>query len=237
MIFKSDMYHTLTNVQTGEPVTLQRPIDNHLGTLKVGLRSITYTVGWYNVGVGESFSWRNSGDASGWQHQRVLVPGIWSFSHLQELLESSITNVSLDASKTTGLITLTIPAGLEVQFTDGLSKALGLDDGQELDAGSYSGDRPVNFAMTRTLHVHLGQINTTHNTIDGAPSTLLTVLGVEKHSFGDIATVDFAVPQYKRLSDGTLGELKVTICDDKGKLIDNHNLPISVVLSIEEGIT
>lgn len=234
------MYHTLTNVQTGNTVSLLQPIDNRGGHLQVGLRSITYTVGWHNVGVGEGFFWRsNDTENASWQHKKVLDPGLWSFSLLKDLVESTITyhgmNVSLDVSKANGLITLTIPTGLEVQFTGGLSKVLGLDDplhGSVLDAGTYSGDRPVNFAMTQTLHVHLGQINTTHNMLDGAPSMLLAVLGVGKHSFGDIATMVFATPQYKRLSNGTVSELEVTICDDKGQLVDNHDLPISVVLEV-----
>jgi len=227
------MYHTLTNVQTGKTVSLLQPIDNRDGHLQVGLQSITYTVGWHNVGVGEGFFWRNS-DTS-WQHQKLLDPGLWSFSLLKDLVESSTDKVSLDVSKPNGMISLTIPTGLEVQFTDGLSKVLGLDDppvGGVLDAGTYSGDRPVNFAMTQTLHVHLGQINTTHNMLDGAPSTLLAVLGVGNQSFGDIATMVFATPQYKRLSNGTVSELEVTICDDKGKLVNNHDLPISVVLEV-----
>ena len=231
------MYHTLTNVQTGKTVSLLQPIDNRDGNLQVGLRSITYTVGWYNVDVGEGFFWRNSNEStSSWQHQKVLDPGLWSFSLLKDLVESSIDKVRLECEVPNGLISLMIPTGLEVQFTDGLSKVLGLDDpGGVLDAGTYSGDRPVNFAITQTLHVHLGQINTTHNMLDGAPSTLLAVLGVEKQSFGDIATMVFATPQYKHLSNGTVSELEVTICDDKGKLVDNHDLPISVVLEVCTG--
>ena len=51
------MFFMLTNVQSGA-VALQEPIDNRNGNLRVGLRSITYMVGLYNVGAGESISWR-----------------------------------------------------------------------------------------------------------------------------------------------------------------------------------
>ena len=54
------MFQVLTNVQTGEAVSLQQYIDNRNGDLtaglSVGLRSITYKVGWYKVNAGESFS-------------------------------------------------------------------------------------------------------------------------------------------------------------------------------------
>ena len=55
------MFHTLTNDQDGTAVRLQQPINNQNGNLRVGLRSITYTTGWFNVGPQEAISWRPSG--------------------------------------------------------------------------------------------------------------------------------------------------------------------------------
>ena len=55
------MFHTLTNVQDGTEVPQQQPINNQNGNLRVGLRSITYTIGWFNVGTQEAISWRPSG--------------------------------------------------------------------------------------------------------------------------------------------------------------------------------
>ena len=52
------MFLTLTNVQSGGAVSLLQYIDNRSGNVRVGLRSVTYTVGWYNVGARESISWR-----------------------------------------------------------------------------------------------------------------------------------------------------------------------------------
>ena len=50
------MFLTLSNVQRGEAVPLQRYIDNRDGHLYVALKSITLTVGWYNIERGETFS-------------------------------------------------------------------------------------------------------------------------------------------------------------------------------------
>jgi len=55
------MFHTLTYVQDGVAVPLQQLIDNQNGNLRVGLRSINYTLGWFNVGPQEAFSLRPSG--------------------------------------------------------------------------------------------------------------------------------------------------------------------------------
>ena len=250
------MFHTLTNVQRGEAVDLQQYIDNCCGDLRVGLRSITYTVGWYNVSAGESVSWRQKeealspsrtfphysvGESVSWRPEgggavtkQDIPPGIYNFTQLQDL--RNVSNVTLEVSKVNGLITATVASGWEVLLTDGLLSLLGLDDGlggQWLDAGTYEGDRPINFASTKTLYLYLEQINTTDNYVDGAPSTLLATVGLGCHSFGDIATVRVGRPDFKCLRGDTVGELKVVIKDDTGRPLDNHNLPITVVL---EGI-
>ena len=236
------MFHTLRNVQNGDAVTLQRYIDNRAvcccapsprasaDGLLVGLRSITYTVGWYNVEGGESFSWRSEGGPI----TTLNIPaGLWSFSLLQDKLITAGTG--LKVNKATGLITLTIAVGFAVQLTDGLLALLGLIDGlggHWLDEGVYEGDRPVDFAVTKTLHLHLDQVNTTYNAVDGAPSTMLAVIGLGSHFFGDINTVRVEHHEFKRMQHGTIGELKVTIKDEKGSKLDNHDLPISIVLEI-----
>ena len=119
------MFHTLSNIQRGEPVGLQQYIDNHKGNLQVGLHPITYTVGWYNVNVGESFSWQHS---KGQAKTLSIAPGLWSFSMLEDLFESANANITLQVSKAAGLMSLTVLSGWEVMFMDGPLALLGLDD-------------------------------------------------------------------------------------------------------------
>ncbi len=136
-----------------------------------------------------------------------------------------------------GLITLTVASGREVLLSDGLLTLLGLDDGLGgvwLDAGVYTGDRPVNFATRQMLWIHLGEINTAENMVDGAPSTLLAGIGLRCHAFGDINTVRMECPEYKRLRVGRVGELKVSIRDASGKAISNHDLPIHITLAVSK---
>ena len=159
------MYQTLTNVQMGEAVGLLQYVDNRTGSnLRVGLRSITYTVGWDNMGSCETFSWQSN---DGPTNTLEVVSGLWSFNLLMDLAESSVTLV---VSKINGLVTLIVPNGRKVQFTAGLLTLLGLDDLGCVDAGTYTGDRPVNFSPTETLHVHIQQVNTTHYVLDGPPA-------------------------------------------------------------------
>ena len=43
------MYYTLTNVQRSNAIDLAEYIDNRCGKKTIGMRSITYTVGWENI--------------------------------------------------------------------------------------------------------------------------------------------------------------------------------------------
>ena len=227
------MFQTLTNIQSEESVGLQQYIDNRDGDLKVGLRSITYTVGWYNVHDKESFSWRSSKNSTN-NNTTEIPPGLYSFTQLKNVIEARKILV-IDVNKVNGLITLVVTDGIEVLLTDGLLSLLGLDDGlggQWLKAGSYIGDRAVNFADTKILYLYLEQINTTSNIVDGAPSTILTMIGLGCHPFGDIGTLRVEHPEFKQLQHGTITELKITTRDDSGKILDNHSLPISLTLEI-----
>ena len=222
------MYQTLIDVQRTEAVGVLKYIDNRMGSnLHVGLRSITYTVGWDNVGSSEIFSWHYN---DGLTNTLEVVPGLWSFNRLKDLVDNP--GIGLLVSKVNGLVTLLVLIGWKVQFTAGLLTLLGIDDSGWLDAGTYTGERPVNFAPTKTLHVHLEQVNTTHNALDGAPSTFLGVVGVGCNSYGEIETVVVPHPEFKCLLCGTKDELKVPVRDDTGQRIENHDLPIYVVVEI-----
>ena len=233
------LFHTLTAVQSGTSVALQQCIDNRTANLRIGLRSITYTVGWYNVGPRESVSWRPSGstDTAG---TAEIEPGLYRFSHLQNFINSIGVNLILRHQHVTNQVSLQIPAGWEMQFTDGLLFLLGLDDGlhgEWLDSGIYIGDRPINLVGLKTLQVYLEQLRTTGNFVDGARSTLLATVGAgqwvgRNPLLSAFETVCFENPEFKHLTNGLISELTVTIRDDRGNLLDNHGQPISIVLEI-----
>lgn len=199
------MFVILTNVQRGEAVPLQQYIDNRNRCLRIGLRSMTFAVGWYNVGSEEKLSWRAVGEVF---YTADVQPGLYDFAQLKAILEGTpeTPHFTLVVNKVNGLIT--VADGREVLLSDGLLSLLCLDDGiggTWLDAGAYDGDHPVNF-VTRKL---LEEIDTKGNIVDGRPSRLLTNLGIGCHVFGDIRTVRIEHPEYKRLQNGTLGELKM----------------------------
>jgi len=88
--------------------------------------------------------------------------------------------------------------------------------------------------VTKRLGLHLEQLDTSHNAVDGVPSTLLAVIGLGRHVFGDISTMRIEHPEFKRLSAGSVDELTVDLRGDTGKILNNHGLPISVILEFQQ---
>ena len=226
------MFQTLSNVQRDETICLQQGIDNRAGDLRVGLRSITFTSGWYNICEGESMSWRISGNTE-IDGTIDIEPGLYSFNQLRTRFRRSRAKIVLQLDFVNHLVTLQVPSGWDVHFTDGILSLLGLDDSGWLDSGRYKGDRAANFMVTKTLQVYLDQLNTTGNFVDGMPSTLLAIVGLGRQIFGERITVRYEHPEFKRLQHGTINQLKVTVTDDNGQVVNNNEEQISVVLEFQ----
>ena len=203
------MFHTLTNVQEGAAVPLQQPIDNQNGNPRVGLRSINYTVGWFNVGPQEAFSWRPSGKTE-IMGTIPFPPGLYSFPRLINLFSDIGINFTRKLNRVNCSAKMRVPTGWEVHLTDGLLAQLNFDndDNGWFDSGAYVSDRPVNLASPEALYVYLEQLNTAGNFVNGAPSTLLTVVEISRNpAFGSTGTVRFETLELKRLSGGFISEL------------------------------
>ena len=220
------MFQSITDITTG-PTYLQMSLDNRDGCLRVELRSITYTVGWFNVTKDEKV-------VSSKRVAKVVRPGLWTLQQLRLHLSSSFKDLILTPDETTRLLQLDVqPEQGNVQFSEGLTKLLGFKQTLFKAGGRYSGQRPVNFSPNRLLFIHLEQLNTTENALNGAPSSLLAVVAVEGWAYGEIKTSVIPNPAFKTLRQGTLSELELAIRDERGNRIDNHSLPVSVVLEVK----
>ena len=221
------MFHTLSK----DTISLQNCIDNQNKDLRVGLRSITYTVGWYNIGEGESFMWRQRENDE--TNSVDITPGLYGFKRLKEIIESVGGFGTLEVNKENGLVNLTVANGQIVHMTDGILSILGLPDRYWYNEGIYIGEHPVNFATKKLLYIYLDQINTNNNIVDGKPTNLLSCIGLDCPSFGSVITKTFEHPEYKLLQNGTINEWKVTIKDENGIELDNHGLPIYISIEIK----
>jgi len=221
------MFHTLSK----DTISLQNCIDNQNKDLRVGLRSITYTVGWYNIGEGESFLWRHIENNE--TNAVSITPGLYGFKRLKEIIESVGGFGTLEVNKENGLVNLTVANGQLVGMSSGISSILGLPDQNFYFEGIHIGGHPVNFATKKLLYIYLDQINTNNNIVDGKPTNLLSCIGLDCPSFGSVITKTFEHPEYKLLQNGTINEWKVTIKDENGIELDNHGLPIYISLEIK----
>ena len=219
------MFHSISKVN--ETCSLRNSIDNNNKDLRVGLRSITYTVGWYNIGEREYISWRRTSGAD----RLIVPPGLYNFKQLKELLESLDPIESVIMNKENGLIKISIENEYFVFVSEGLKDILGLNS-QRL-SGVVNGTSPVNFSK-KVLYVYLEQINSNDNIVDGESSTLLACIGLDGcHCFGSIHTIRFSSPEYKLLQNGTIHEWKVTIKDEYKNILNNNNLPMYITLEIK----
>ena len=128
------MFLALTNAQSGEAVALLELIDNRCGDLQVGLRSITFTVGWYNVEHGESISWRHAltNDSHSCNLDTTEVSlGLYSQGVLTKFLEEAAGSekIKISTNRLNGLMTLTVGSEWEFLLTDGLLMLVVLEDG------------------------------------------------------------------------------------------------------------
>ena len=211
------MHHTISNIDT--TVSLQQYIDNRDGNKRVGLKQFTYILGWFNV--------FNQSIQKDKERPIYIQDGYYSFQQIADLFQS--LDIILFVNEMNGVATLTTKSDLRI--TKNLKDILGFNK-RKLNAGTHNGVKPVDFATHKTVYVHLEQLNSSKNHFNGAPSTILAGVPILNSAFGDVLSIRFENPEYKYLSNGALTELKLSVCDEYDRKIDNHGLPMSAVLEI-----
>ncbi|MEW8511694.1 MAG: hypothetical protein AB2608_12730 [Candidatus Thiodiazotropha sp.] len=200
---------------------MQQYIDNKCGIKRIGLKTFTYTIGWYNL-IDEYIT-------KGTNDKINITSGFYSFQQIADIFQSN--NIVLYVNETNGIVFLT--STVDLKISKGLKEMLGLGNKRRFNANqTYEGEIPLNFAPYKQLYIHLEQINSAYNFFDGAPSNILGVVPVENKSFGDIIHTHFSNPEYKQLAYGDISELSISVCDENGQKINNNGLPINCVLEI-----
>lgn len=207
------MHHIISNID--KTINLQQYIDNREGNKRIGLKSITYGIGWYNV-----------------INQRIndkIEDGYYSFQQISDLFEEQ--GITLTVNETNGIASMISPN--EIRMSKDLKNMLGFDiKGKISPNETHTGTKSIDFAIYKMLYIHLNQLNTSYNYFNGSPSTILASIPIVNKEFGDIVTTKIELPEYKCLSNGTISELKLEIRDENNKKIINH-FPTSCVLEIK----
>ena len=70
---------------SGDTVILQQSIDNAHDNMHVGLKSIIYTIGWYNICAPSIIEYIHNGTS----YQYTIDPGLYSLNELIDILNKS----------------------------------------------------------------------------------------------------------------------------------------------------
>ena len=106
-----------------------------------------------------------------------------------------------------------------------LADLLGFNSQDTFEPGkTYTADEPRRLAVHREICVHLAEISTSENLLNGAPSTLLRSVPVKNERCGGGRTETFPALQYKRLASGTVSQLTLTVLDVNDKKLDFDHL-------------
>ena len=233
------MHATIKDASKGKPYTLENPIDNSSDKLTIGIKNIFVWIGWYNIYKEETVRWKSKAEGS--TQEVGIKPGLYEFSKLVDILTSSIVNLSITVDSVNGLITMIIPSGVQLWLPDPIRHLFGLDDEGWLDSEEYTGDRAVEFSPKRIL-IYCKQLSTTNNFESKnqrlGPSQLLGIIPISTKPFGESFTINFENPYFKRLTTGVINELdfdfKVEWGNGVKHKLDNHGLPIDLVLEIKK---
>lgn len=212
------MYHTISDID--KTILLQQYINNRDGNKRVGLKSIRYSISWHNVHHGFI---RKTGET----HQRI-ANGYYSFQQMADEFRKG--DIVLSVNEANGIVSLNTPT--ELKISKELRNMLGFEHKHKFEPNElHHGNTFADFAIHKSLYIHLEQVSTSHNYLDGKPSTLLAVVPVENKEFGEIMTARFERPEYKRLVNDVITELKLEIRDENNNKIISQ-LPIDCVLEV-----
>ena len=217
--------HTLTNAQLGKPCQLENYINNRGSDITIGLKSITYWIGWYNL-TGKQYIATKSKKID-------LEPGLINFNDIKEIFANE--PISLSVNNTNGYITIEITQNIEIELSSGILSLLGIVSKHgRLVAGRHIGDKIIDVAKPKDLRIYLDLINTATNYVDGAPSTLLEFIPFSAKPFGKVVSHQFESPIFKKLANGCITELSMQITDENNVILENHGLPIIIGLLIQQ---
>ena len=199
------MYITADDIKN--EITLHYPIDNKNGNKKVGLIRAYFVYSFYNVEKDEKIHLKNGSPL-------LVKRGCYTIKEIEKV---SSGKVKYDILTGKSIIDSTIS-----QFGPYMNKILGISNGNYIDT----------LLSKKMFSFKINKLSTTDNILNGKPSDALFTGYLNKDiSFGDIVYFEPANIQYKKLVNGVIDKLKVSLVDGDGNEILS-NFKISIVLKI-----
>ena len=199
------MYITVDDIKN--EISLDYPIDNRNGNKKVGLIRTYFVYSFYNVEKDEKIHLKNVSPL-------LVKRGYYTKEDIEKVSSGKVKHDSLTGKS---VIDPTIS-----RFGSYMNKILRISNGNYIDM----------LLSEKMFSFKINKLSTTDNILNGKPCNILYTGYLNKDiSFGDIIYFEPTNVQYKRLVNGVINQLKVSLVDGDGNGILS-NFKISIVLRI-----
>ena len=199
------MYITVDDIK--DEISLHYSIDNRFGDKKIGLIRAYFVYSFYNVEKDEKIHLKNGSSL-------LVKRGCYTKKDIEKISSGKVKYDSLTGKS---VIDPTIS-----RFGPYMNKILGLGDRNYIDT----------LLSKKMFSFKVNKLSTTDNIFNGKPSDVLYTGYLNKDiSFGDTVYFEPTNVQYKKLVNGVIDQLKVSLIDRDGNEIFS-NFKISIVLHI-----
>ena len=199
------MYITVDDIKN--EISLDYPIDNRNVDEKVGLIRAYFVYSFYNVKRDENIHLKNG-------EKLKVKKGCYTKRDIENV---SAKKVRYDPLTGKSIIDPTIS-----RFDPYMEKILGINNENYIDT----------LLSKKAFSFKINKLSTTDNILNGKSSDVLYTGYLNKDiSFGDIVYFEPANIQYKKLVNGVIDQLKVSLVDGDGNEILS-NFKISIMLHI-----
>ena len=199
------MYITADDIKN--EISFYYPIDNRNGNKKVGLIHAKIIYDFYNVEKDEKIHLKNG-------EMIKVKKGLYTLKDIEKVSSGKVKYDSLTGKS---IIDPTIS-----RFGPYMNKILGISNGNYIDT----------LLSKKMFSFKVNKLSTTDNILNGKPCNVLYTGYLNKDiSFGDIVYFEPNNIQYKKLVNGVIDQLKVSLVDGDGNEILS-NFKISIVLHV-----
>ena len=187
------MYITADDIE--KEISLYYPIDNRNGDKNVGLIHAYFVYSFYNVEKDEKIYLKNG-------EPLKVKRGCYTMKDIEKV---SSGNVKYDSFTGKSVIDPTI-----TRFEPYMNKILGIGNGNYIDT----------LLSKKTFSFKINKLSTTDNIFNGKPCDVRYTSYLNKDiSFGDIVYFEPKDILYKKLVNGVIDQLKVSLIDGDGNEI------------------
>ena len=199
------MYITADDIKN--EISFYYPIDNRNGNKKVGLIRAYFVYSFYNVEKDEKIHLKNG-------EPLPVKKGCYTRKDIEKVSSGKVKYDSLTGK--------TVIDASIIQFVPYMNKILGISNGNYI----------YTLLSKKMFSFKINKLSTTDNILNSKPCDILYTGYLNKDiSFGDIVYFEPTNVQYKKLVNGVINQLKVSLVDGDGNEISS-NFKISIVLHV-----